>query len=113
MPVPPAGEDIAPDPLVVHPLEEMLDQAEGDEGGDELQLVIAPDDLHKANISGDAYYVNLPDARADFEFDDWHKSTFVNYLRATFRWGGFPGWERSANPPRKEIAELSEGLLPL
>jgi hypothetical protein len=113
MPAPPAGEDIAPDPLVIHPLEEMLEQADGDEGGDELQLVIAPDDLHKANVSGDAYYISLPDARADFEFDDWHKSTFVNYLRAAFRWGGFPGWERSPNPPRQQIAELSEGLLPL
>jgi hypothetical protein len=110
---PPARQDIAPDPLVIYPLEEMLDQAEGDEGGDELQLAISPDDLHKANVSGDAYYVRLPDARADFEFDDWHKSTFVNYLRAAFRWGGFPGWQRFSNPPQREIAELSEGLLPL
>jgi hypothetical protein len=117
-PVPPAGEEYAPDPLVMYPAEELLQQAsdmEGAEDGDShgLQLVISPDDLHKANVSGDAYYIKLPDARADFRFDDWHKNTFVNYLRVTFQWGGFPGWERSKNPPRKEIAELSEGLLEL
>ena len=117
-PVPPPGEEYAPDPLVIYPLEELLGQASDRDDGEsddvsELQLVISPDDLHKANVSGDAYYVSLPDARADFQFDDWHKSTFVNYLRVTFQWGGFPGWERSKNPPRKEIAELTEGLLPL
>jgi hypothetical protein len=117
-PIPPAGEEYAPDPLVIFPLEELLDQTSDREGGKgvdghELQLVISPDDLHKANVSGDAYYITLPDARADFPFDDWHNSTFVNYLRVTFQWGGFPGWERSKNPPRKEIAELAEGLLPL
>lgn len=58
-------------------------------------------------------HITLPDARADFPFDDGRKTTFVNYLRVTFQWGGFPGWERSKNPPRKEIAELSQGLLPL
>ena len=114
MPIPTAGEEYAPDPLVIYPLDALMDFAD-DEGGDgeELQLVISPDDLHKANISGDAYYIKLPDARADFEFDDWHKTTFVNYLRKVFQWGGFPGWERSKNPPNKELAELSEGLLPL
>jgi hypothetical protein len=114
-PHPPVGEEYAPDPLVIFPLEELLDQLSDREGDDEdeLQLVISPDDLHKANVSGDAYYITLPDARADFKFDDWHNTTFVNYLRVTFQWGGFPGWERSKNPPRREIAELSEGLLPL
>jgi hypothetical protein len=113
VPVPAAGEDPAPDPLVVFPLEELMQQADDDEGGEDIQLAIAPDDLHKANVSGDAYYVKLPDACADFQFDDWHKTTFVNYLRITFQWGGFPGWERSPHPPRHEIGELSEGLLPL
>ena len=117
-PVPPTGEECAPDPLVIYPLEALMeDLPDGDEDGEggehKLQLVISPDDLHKANISGDAYYLTLPDARADFQFDDWHKTTFVNYLRITFQWGGFPGWERSKSPPRKELAELSEGLLPL
>ena len=116
-PVPPqpaTTQDIAPDPLVIVPLEELLSQASEDEdGGGDLQLVIAPDDLHKANISGDAYYIHLPDAKADFVFDDGRRDSFVNYLRRVFQWGGFPGWERSGDAPRKELAELSEGLLPL
>ncbi len=115
VPGPAVGADFAPDPLVIYPLDELLDQSADreDDEEEELQLVISPDDLHKANISGDAYYITLPDARADFPFDDWHKTTFVNYLRSVFEWGGFPGWERYGNPPRKEIQELSEGLLPI
>ena len=116
---PPAqgGEDVLPDPLVVMPLAELLQEVEfsdeGEEGdGHQLNLTIAPDALHKANISGDAYYITLPDNRADFPFDDWQHTTFVNYLRGAFQWGGFPGWQRSQNPPRKELAELSEGLVP-
>jgi hypothetical protein len=27
--------------------------------------------------------------------------------------GGFPGWERDANPPREAITKLTEGLLPI
>jgi hypothetical protein len=42
---------------------------------------------------------------------EWHKTTFVNYLRITFRWGGFPGWERDSNPPHEAIARLTEGLI--
>lgn len=112
VPVPSAGgEQHAPDPLVVYPIDELLGQFEN--SGDGSELVIAPDDLHKAHVSGDAYYISLPDARADFPFDDWHKTTFVNYLRITFQWGGFPGWQRSRNPPREIIAELTDGLLPI
>jgi hypothetical protein len=118
---PPPGEETLPDPLVIGPLEELLgmdellggEDAEQRDPGHKLQLMISPDDLHKANISGDAYYITLPDARADFQFDDWHRTTFVNYLRITFQWGGFPGWERSPNPPHKEISQLSLDLLPL
>jgi hypothetical protein len=112
MPIAPPGEECAPDPLVIYPLDALMEDLP-DEDGEDLQLVISPDDLHKANISGDAYYITLPDAGADFQFDDWHKTTFVSYLRKVFHWGGFPGWERSKNPPSKELAELSEGLLPL
>src|SRR5262249_42793046 len=100
---------IAPDPLVVMPVEEVLQQVEDfAAGGEEFQVVISPDDLQKANVSGCAYYLRLPDGGADFPFDDWHHTTFVNYLRIAFEWGGFPGWARSANPPRREIEELRD-----
>ena len=116
-PAPPQADEAGlPDPLVVYTIEELLYQLadrEPDDGEGTVELVIAPDDLHKADISGDAYYLRLPDARADFRFGDWHRGGFVDYLRAVFRWGGFPGWERAANPPRAEIAALTEGLLPI
>ncbi len=105
-----AKESELPDPLVLIPLEEMLMQCE-DEEGDGLQIMIAPDALHKADISGDAYYLTLPDNGADFVFDDGSGATFVNYLRKVFAWGGFPGWAQAANPPRELIAQLSDGLV--
>jgi hypothetical protein len=84
-----------------------------DEGDAIHRIPLAPDDLHKANISGDAYYMEVPNQSADAPFQDWHHTTFVNYLRIAFRWGGFPGWERYPNRPDKELAHLAEGLLPI
>ena len=111
----PEGEYTA-DPLVVAPLREILVMVEslGDEG--EMDLMVAPDDFHKANISGgEPYSITVPDARADAPFKyEWHETTFVNYLRKAFEWGGFPGWERrKKNVPRDRISALTEGLLPI
>jgi hypothetical protein len=105
-----AKEDELPDPLVVFPPQAMLEQCDEAED-DGLQIAMAPDALHKADISGDAYYVKLPDRGADFIFDDGKGATFVNYLRKVFTWGGFPGWADANNPPRELIAQLSDDLL--
>jgi hypothetical protein len=59
---------------------------------------LAPDDLHKDNVSGgDPYGVALPCPSADFVFlYEGHNLLFVPYLRvAILRWGGFPGLDRS------------------
>lgn len=84
----------------------------------------APDELHKANISGATYDVMLPDPAADFRLlgarlpgekargstgDPW----FVAYLRNSFAWGGFPGWAGHKNAPLREIEFLTKDLLPL
>ena len=76
---------------------------------------IAPDALHKYNISGGMWYhVALPCAAADAPLEaEWHHTTFVNYLRICFRWGGFPGWERVEPRPDSDLAFLTEGLLPI
>jgi hypothetical protein len=105
-------EDALPDPLVIAPLEDVLGEAEENEsaGG---SFIISPDDLHKANISGDVYYVDLPDSTADVIFQDWKSDYFVAYLRRVFAWGGFPGWELHRNPPTKLIQQLTHDLLPL
>ena len=85
------------DPLVVAPIEEMLQMIEsfGMEGDDELGLWIAPDDFHKANVSGgEPYTIKIPDPKADGPFlYEFHNTTFVKYLRIAFQWGGFPGWD--------------------
>jgi hypothetical protein len=103
------------DPLVIFPLGELCEEMEtAEQEAGELLLPLSPDDYHKANMSGGPpYSLKIPDAGADARFSDWHQTSFVNYLRIAFQWGGFPGWERSANPPIKEIGELTHGLLPL
>jgi hypothetical protein len=108
-----------PPPPLADPLEITcsLDQqepydADEDEGFGQ-RLILGRDDELKAGISGlrDLYGIKIPSSGADALFEDWHKTSFVNYLRIAFEWGGFPGWERYSQRPEKEIAYLREGLL--
>jgi hypothetical protein len=71
--------------------------------GEPFSCPIAPDFLHKDNISGGAAYsIRLPNADADAKLEDeWHRLSFVDYLRvAILEWGGFPGLA-SSNPYEK------------
>ena len=82
------------DPLVVDPPEGALSYLDNE--GDGIFVGLAPDDLHKDNISGgDPYGLELPNPSADFTFMyERHDMLFVPYLRqAILRWGGFPGLE--------------------
>ncbi len=86
------------DPLVVYPPEAALselDSGEADLDGSRLfEATLAPDDLHKDNISGGSpYTIALPDPSADSLFlNERHGLLFVPYLRlAILRWGGLPG----------------------
>jgi hypothetical protein len=108
----PAGRD----PLVVYPPEgalaelEMMEEAEDDL----FEAPLAPDDLHKDNISGgDAYAIGLPDPCADSRvLNERHALHLVPYLRlAILRWGGFPGLEgqKSSFEP---LGALVSGLEP-
>ncbi len=79
-------------------------------------LDVAPDALHKANISGGAPYgVIVPDASVDatFRYDDGVLVPFVEYLRLAFRNGGFPGtWRRDCGRTVEASRRaLAEGLL--
>ncbi len=79
-----------------------------------FHVVIAPDYYSKADMSGDTYFINLPDAAADAPLEnERHNTTFVNYLRISLAWGGFPGFSLSKGYPRGDIAALTAGLLPL
>jgi hypothetical protein len=93
------------DPLVVYaPEAALVDLDEWDEeqtASRQITVALAPDDLHKANISGgEPYSVALPNASADFVvLYERHKLSFVPYLRlALLKWGGFPGWEKQPMP---------------
>jgi hypothetical protein len=57
---------------------------------------IAPDEYHKDNVSGGAPdEIHLPNSAMDAELEnEWHETSFVEYLRVCFKWGGFPGFER-------------------
>jgi hypothetical protein len=91
------------DPLVVYEPEaaisdldnwELLVEEGEEDSSAQFEAGLAPDDLHKDNVSGgEAYSVALPDPLADFVLlYERHELLFVPYLRlAILRWGGLPG----------------------
>ena len=114
----PQDGDRAPDPLVIYPFKESAESDFGEDlefEGETIELALSPDDLTKSNISGGGpYAMTVPDPAADALFlNESRNTTFVEYLRRSFAWGGFPGWESSEARPQKEIDFLCEGLLPL
>jgi hypothetical protein len=114
------------DPLSVDParsttslFEEWADER-GDvdpEIADPYRLDLAPDYLHKADISGGAPYgIELPFLGADPLFaNEEHGLPFVDYLRLCFRWGGFPRLERHANEKgvQQFVRRMTEGFQPV
>jgi hypothetical protein len=100
------------DPLVV---DVRLGYLAEEYAGEGIDCAISPDADGKAGVHECQFYsVRVPDPRADTTLDgERHNTTFVNYLRIAFRWGGFPGWEQYENRPTKELAALTDGLLSL
>jgi hypothetical protein len=98
------------DPLVVDPPEGPLSEVgmwEGEDDNEGNFSGLAPDDLHKDNVSGgDPYGIILPNASADFLFlNERHNLHFVPYLQlAILKWGGFPGLDGSAT--RFDLLEM-------
>jgi hypothetical protein len=109
------------DPLVIEApvdfVESEYEQWEADRGTawDRGAFVIdlAPDYLHKANVSGGAPYSMAVGNEGIDGLFLWepHQTTFVNYLRICFRWGGFPGLRGYSPPP--ELERLTRDLLPI
>lgn len=84
---------------------------EGEDGG--FVLAVAPDRLHKANVSGgEPYGFPLPDGTAEGLFVGEVAMPFVAYLNLVFRHGGFPGQAPGDQQWRVKQA-LADGLLPL
>lgn len=62
--------------------------------------------------SGEAHF-DMPSLEADGILWGAHpEEPFVSYLRRAIRWGGFPGLERRTRQPTRELAILTEGLIP-
>jgi len=112
------------DPLCVDPpgvitylFEEWEDDGDNARSGNPpFRIDLAPDYLHKANISGGMpYAILVPFAGADPVFaDERHALPFVDYLRLSFKWAGFPGLEDHAEREdvRRFVREFGSGLIP-
>lgn len=83
------------DPIVVHPVEDILDALPTPQK--KLYFCFAPDEFHKANYSGgENYHLNLPNPNADAPVSGMYgvEETFVQHLWLCFRHGGFRGPHR-------------------
>ncbi len=102
------------DPLYVVGIQQILEQKRfliTDHG---MVIYLAPEDMFKREIADSGgYAVLLPDSSADFLFHhEWHRTTFVNYLRLCFRWAGLPGLVYQSIP-KETLKYLTCDLLPL
>lgn len=116
----PDDQQAISDPLVVDPYEVSVEVyqewQEYNEDDNPFVATIAPDIFHKSNISGGGgYEIELPNAAADaiLRHTEWRQMTFVEYLRLSFEWGGFPGLQDYEHRDEALLASLKEGLLPL
>jgi hypothetical protein len=85
---------------ITYLFDEWIDQRrqEGPSPKQPLLIDLAPDYLHKANISGGSpYCIEVPFLGADPLFsEERHGLPFLDYLRLAFHWAGFPGLDRHA-----------------
>jgi hypothetical protein len=116
-------KQILSDPLWVWSIGMIL--REGIYWGNE-SILISPDSYGKAAVSGGGPYIlDMPNRSVDGLLrSEWHNTTFVNYLRISFRRGGFSGFDLALIPakfrsydesdiPTETLASLTEGLLVL
>lgn len=78
-----------------------------------FELDVAPDEPHKADISGSTRNLILPSHDVDpilSSVQGREGVTLADYLRRSFKWGGVLGSEFVATPPEL-IAGLSRTLL--
>jgi hypothetical protein len=100
--------DVLPDPLCLPSVSWLRDswtEHLDDDPGRRFSFEFAPDELHKANISGATHEIRLPDRTADPRLrgaGHARRITLVDYLRKSIAWGGCPGW--SAAPDRVPAA---------
>ena len=93
---------------------EMWEETRTPDGDDDpFLLPLAPDRLHKANVSGGGPYgMPLPDRTAEGLFVGEVAMPFVAYLNRVFSQGGFPG-DTDGEEQWEIRASIAGGLLPL
>jgi len=110
----PRDSQVTPDALVVYGAKDAIGWLDECDPDDDMTIAIAPDALHKSNISGgDPYMIAVPAAVADAPLEEEpHNVTFVEYLRIAIGWGGFPGWEEAEAILPEALAGLRRDLIP-
>lgn len=76
-------------------------------------LSLSPDNYFKYGISGaGAYAIRLPHKAFDAPLLlESHNTTFVNYLRICFQWGGFPGLAHENRLTKEEFTFLTKDVV--
>jgi hypothetical protein len=112
------SEAVLADPLWLPPAGWLLEQCEAwsEEGAHgPFTVELAPDELHKANISGSTHDIELPTPDLDPVLVGVQRRvgiTLVDYLRVSLlQWGGFPGFEFEDDVPAL-VRALTDGLQP-
>jgi hypothetical protein len=110
------------DPLQIHSLDEIVLYVTNKYWKEDVQyyiddeefgfavLELSADDLHKDNVSGGSPYslkiTPKPSVDSDF-VNEYHETTFINYLRICFDYCGFPG-----NPDKDSYREFVTRVRP-
>jgi hypothetical protein len=109
---------VLPDPLVLpdvtylrYSWNEYREQAQEDPelANEGFVFDFAPDELHKANISGSTHDISLAHRVADPVIEGVGGRpgiTLVDYLRLSISWGGMPGWSFKAEYAPAALAGL-------
>jgi hypothetical protein len=108
------GRMIYSDPLMVVPLSSIVNELKFFPEVSR-NFSFFPDKYFKAGCSGAMpIEIDCEGVQADAVLhNEPHGLSFVQYLRRSFAWGGFPGWLEYTNRPEAELRYLADGLLPI
>lgn len=92
-----------------------LCEEEGVDAVGPFAVSLAPDELHKDNVSGGGpYRMLVPNLSVDgILIGEQHQTTLVNYFRLSFQAGGFPGVLHTTGTMPEIFQNLAQGLLPI